>query len=331
MGPVAGGPSAWLDVGRHPRRKWRSRHPCAATAFRPRPSGRRLHDSSRSYLHHSSFLSASVAGTSGHQLFGHRCQLLVGLDHQQVPHFAGDDGHLGIIAWRSVSHDGDGRCLRRRRPAGCLHAICACRHGCHRSFHHCPSLGSRTGGRVRCARGLVCADSRPAFFRNAGPRSCSGYSRPYFPNSGRNIADTHVPRCGSTIQWSCRNRIANLAADGQLFASWLDDWLAVYREILVYVIRALPKMIVSILMLIVFCGGLAFALVEGFDIDPLTAYLATSPGGADSVAIIAASTNVDVGFVMAQQIARFMLVLIIGPALSRFVADRIARNVPNIS
>jgi uncharacterized protein len=99
------------------------------------------------------------------------------------------------------------------------------------------------------------------------------------------------------------------------------------REILVYAIRALPKMIVSILMLIAFCGGLAFALVEVFDIDPLTAYLATSPGGADSVAIIAASTNVDVGFVMAQQIARFMLVLVIGPALSRLVADRIARNV----
>ncbi len=103
------------------------------------------------------------------------------------------------------------------------------------------------------------------------------------------------------------------------------------REILVYAIRALPKMMVSILMLIAFCGGLAFALVEIFNIDPLTAYLATSPGGADSVAIIAASTNVDVGFVMVQQIARFMLVLIIGPALSRFVADRIARNVPNIS
>jgi uncharacterized protein len=96
------------------------------------------------------------------------------------------------------------------------------------------------------------------------------------------------------------------------------------REILVYAIQAFPKMMVSILMLIAFCGGLAFALVEIFNIDPLTAYLATSPGGADSIAIIAASTNVDVGFVMAQQVARFMLVLIVGPALSRFVADQIA-------
>jgi uncharacterized protein len=76
---------------------------------------------------------------------------------------------------------------------------------------------------------------------------------------------------------------------------------------------------------------LAFALVEIFHVDPLTAYLATSPGGADSVAIIAASSNVDVGFVMAQQIARFMLVLVVGPTLSRFVANRIANNVADIS
>jgi membrane AbrB-like protein len=121
-----------------------------------------------------------------------------------------------------------------------------------------------------------------------------------------------------------------LLAASYLVLGWTIG-LRFTREILVYAIRALPKMMVSILMLIAFCGGLAFALVEIFNIDPLTAYLATSPGGADSVAIIAASTNVDVGFVMAQQVARFMLVLIIGPALSRFVADRIARNVPNIS
>src|SRR6266481_3929337 len=81
-----------------------------------------------------------------------------------------------------------------------------------------------------------------------------------------------------------------LLAVSYLLLGWTIG-LRFTREILVYAIRALPKMIVSILMLIAFCGGLAFALVEVFDIDPLTAYLATSPGGADSVAIIAASTN----------------------------------------
>ena len=61
-----------------------------------------------------------------------------------------------------------------------------------------------------------------------------------------------------------------------------------------------------------------------FPITPasnLTAYLATSPGGADSVAIIAASSShVDVPFVMAMQMARFILVLLVGPALARAVA-----------
>ena len=41
-------------------------------------------------------------------------------------------------------------------------------------------------------------------------------------------------------------------------------------------------------------------------VDALTAYLATSPGGADSVAIIAASTKVDMPFIMAMQMARFL-------------------------
>jgi membrane AbrB-like protein len=94
-------------------------------------------------------------------------------------------------------------------------------------------------------------------------------------------------------------------------------------DALAYALRTLPKMLVSIMLLIAFCGGLALVLVELFHVDPLTAYLATSPGGADSVAIIAASSNVDVGFVMAQQVARLLLVFIAGPALSRFVSDRV--------
>jgi hypothetical protein len=103
------------------------------------------------------------------------------------------------------------------------------------------------------------------------------------------------------------------------------------RDVLGFAVRALPKMILSILLLIAFCGGLAFALVEIFHVDPLTAYLATSPGGVDSVAIIATSSDVDVGFVMAQQVARLMIVFIVGPTLSRFVADRINGRVANVS
>ena len=63
-------------------------------------------------------------------------------------------------------------------------------------------------------------------------------------------------------------------------------------------------------------------LVFAEGIDPLTAYLATSPGGADSVAIIASSSKVDQPFVMAMQIARFVVVLLTGPSLARFIARR---------
>lgn len=96
------------------------------------------------------------------------------------------------------------------------------------------------------------------------------------------------------------------------------------RPILRHATRALPQIIGSIVALIAFCGGMAFVISRVLGIDPLTAYLATSPGGMDSVAIIAAAAqNVDISFVMALQSARFLVVLLIGPSIARLVA----RNV----
>jgi membrane AbrB-like protein len=92
------------------------------------------------------------------------------------------------------------------------------------------------------------------------------------------------------------------------------------REILTYVAKSFPRILASIGMLIAICGAFGALLVRVAGIDPLTAYLATSPGGADSVAIIAASSRVDVPFVMTMQTARFVIVLLVGPALSRFIA-----------
>jgi membrane AbrB-like protein len=84
--------------------------------------------------------------------------------------------------------------------------------------------------------------------------------------------------------------------------------------------RALPAILASTFTLIGLCGALAWALHRVLGTDPLTAYLATSPGGADSVAIIATSAPVDVPFVMAMQMARFLVVLLLGPALARLMA-----------
>ncbi|MGE0280616.1 MAG: AbrB family transcriptional regulator [Rhizobiaceae bacterium] len=93
------------------------------------------------------------------------------------------------------------------------------------------------------------------------------------------------------------------------------------RPILIHAARALPKIALSILTLMAFCGLLAWLIVETLAVDPLTAYLATSPGGMDSVAIIAAaSDSVDISFVMALQAARFLVVLMLGPSISWAVA-----------
>ena len=92
------------------------------------------------------------------------------------------------------------------------------------------------------------------------------------------------------------------------------------REIVIYAARVFPKIAASTMTLIALCGGVAWLLHVTAGIDPLTAYLATSPGGADSVAIIAASSPVDVPFVMAMQVARFVVVLLVGPILARMVA-----------
>ena len=92
------------------------------------------------------------------------------------------------------------------------------------------------------------------------------------------------------------------------------------RPILLHAARALPAILGSMLALVAICGGFAMLLVAFAGIDPLSAYLATSPGGADSVAIIAANVKVDVPFVMAMQAGRFIVVMLTGPALARFIA-----------
>ncbi len=104
------------------------------------------------------------------------------------------------------------------------------------------------------------------------------------------------------------------------------------REVLAAAARALPQSLGAIALLMGFCGLLAWMLVVLLHIDPLTAYLATSPGGVDAAAIIAASTKVDTPFVMALQTVRLIVLLAIGPHLARWVAEtlkpRISHPVP---
>jgi membrane AbrB-like protein len=95
-------------------------------------------------------------------------------------------------------------------------------------------------------------------------------------------------------------------------------------DILRYAARAFPRIAAAILTLMGACGLMAAALIHLGGVDPLTAYLATSPGGADSVAIIAASSGkTDVAFVMALQMVRAITVIFLGPPLARFIARQV--------
>ena len=71
------------------------------------------------------------------------------------------------------------------------------------------------------------------------------------------------------------------------------------------------------------CAAIGLALGGFAGVSPLTAFLATSPGGMDAVAIIAVSIGGDASFVMAVQTLRFVVMLLIGPSFAPFIARRL--------
>ncbi|MCL2449564.1 MAG: AbrB family transcriptional regulator [Polyangiaceae bacterium] len=85
--------------------------------------------------------------------------------------------------------------------------------------------------------------------------------------------------------------------------------------------RALPGVVGTVATLVAACAGIGWALARIAHLDALTAYFATSPGGADSIAIIAAGTPVNIPFVMAAQMGRFLAVLLLGPTLAKRAAQ----------
>jgi membrane AbrB-like protein len=100
------------------------------------------------------------------------------------------------------------------------------------------------------------------------------------------------------------------------------------RSVFLYAFKAMPKILGAIFSMVAGAGILAAVLVAGWDIDPLTAYLATSPGGADTIAIIAASSGGDMVFIMATQTLRLFVVLLTGPYLARAAAHFVRKRLP---
>jgi membrane AbrB-like protein len=110
-----------------------------------------------------------------------------------------------------------------------------------------------------------------------------------------------------------------LLAMGYAFLGW-SVGLGFTRDILIHASRVLPQILLSICAVIGICALFAFILVKAAGIDPMTAYLATCPGGVDSVAIIGASSHADLSFIMTLQTLRLLIVLLAGPALAKTTA-----------
>ncbi|GGC46543.1 AbrB family transcriptional regulator [Chelatococcus reniformis] len=91
-------------------------------------------------------------------------------------------------------------------------------------------------------------------------------------------------------------------------------------KVLLHAIRAMPQLLLATFALIALCGGSAVVLHLMLGTDPLTAFLATTPGGLDAVAIIAVGTHADVPLVLAAQTLRLLAVIVTGPPLARLIA-----------
>jgi uncharacterized protein len=81
--------------------------------------------------------------------------------------------------------------------------------------------------------------------------------------------------------------------------------------------RLFPVVLASTVGLVAACAGLGWALAAFMHIDSLTAYLATTPGGIDSVAIMALGSGADAPLVLAVQMLRLFAVVLAGSLLGR--------------
>jgi uncharacterized protein len=82
--------------------------------------------------------------------------------------------------------------------------------------------------------------------------------------------------------------------------------------------RLFPFVFASALGLVLACAVLGWALAALTGIDGMTAYLATTPGGIESVAIVALGTESDAPLVLAVQMLRLLAVVFAGSLLGRW-------------
>lgn len=89
-------------------------------------------------------------------------------------------------------------------------------------------------------------------------------------------------------------------------------------DVVRHAFRAIPRLVLATGLLMGLCALSAWVLCVLHGSDPLTAYLATSPGGLDTIAVIAAG-GADIPFVLALQTFRLFAVVLTGPFIARLL------------
>ena len=92
------------------------------------------------------------------------------------------------------------------------------------------------------------------------------------------------------------------------------------RESLRTVASLLPAAVALIVAVVVACAALGALLTRFAGATPLEGYLATTPGGIYAVLATAISSGVDVAFVVAVQVLRVVVMLLVAPAVARWAA-----------
>ncbi len=125
--------------------------------------------------------------------------------------------------------------------------------------------------------------------------------------------------------------VPTLAIEAAYSALGLYIGLRYTPETVRYALRALPTLLVSVVALIALCGLVAAGLTRYAHVDGLTAYLATSPGGLDAVALIAIGSGANVSLVVSLQILRVFVVILTGPAIARAISRSVKISSPSDS
>jgi len=97
------------------------------------------------------------------------------------------------------------------------------------------------------------------------------------------------------------------------------------RDSLSSIARMLPTVTSLIVAMVVLSAAMGTVLAWLTPVDGLTAYLATTPGGLFAVLATAADSGSDVTYVMALQLFRLLVILLLTPVLARWLRARGAR------